>query len=104
MEDDITYTESALRPEGDIQPYGTLPGSTGMVHNPEDAYRKNGGEDANADDNDNNPTHREMERTQEDTRNSLKRKKKKKIDKNGEQQTERSRRLPRWMTLKGWNS
>jgi hypothetical protein len=87
MEDEITYTKSTSRQHGDAQSSGTLPGSTGMVHKPEDAYRKHDCEDANTDNKDKRPVRREMERTQEDTRHSPKRNKKVKIDKIGEQQT-----------------
>jgi hypothetical protein len=38
MQDDVKYTESTFRLEGDMQSYGTLFGSTGMARNPEDAY------------------------------------------------------------------
>jgi hypothetical protein len=71
--DNITYIESTVQLEGDMQPSGTLPGSTGMVHNPEEAYQKYDCEDDNTEDKDNNPEHRKMELTQEDTRPSPKR-------------------------------
>lgn len=60
-----------------------------MVHNPEDAYRKNDGEDSNRDEN--NHTHSEMERTQEDTRHGPKSNNKMQVDKTGEQHSERFR-------------
>jgi hypothetical protein len=40
MEDDAMYTKSTVQLEGDMQPNDTLPGSSGMVHSPEDAYQK----------------------------------------------------------------
>ena len=104
MKDDITYTASNLRQDGDMQISGTLPGDTGTVHNPEDANRKYDCGDTNSDDQDNHPIRSEMERTQEETRHSPKRNKKMKIDKNGEQQTEQSRSLHTQMTHKSWKN
>ena len=103
MGDDTTYVKSSLRQDGDTQNSGTLPGSTGMFHNPEDAYRKHDYEDTNTNDKDNRPILREMERTKVDTGHSPKRNKKMKIDKNGKQQSERSGSLPRRVTIKAGN-
>jgi hypothetical protein len=58
-----------------MQPNDTLPGSSGMVHSPEDAYQKYDWENANTEDKNNNLKHREMELTQEDTHHSPKRNK-----------------------------
>ena len=104
MKDDITYTASTLKQDGDMQSSGTLPGDTGTVHNPEDANRNHDCEDTNTDDQYNHSIRSEMERTQEETCHSPKRNKKMKIDKNGEQQTKRSGSLPRRVTYKGGKS
>jgi hypothetical protein len=61
----------------------------------EEGGAKNEGEDGAMADKDDMPVHRERERTQEDLRRSPKRTKKMKLEKNGDQQQERSRSLPR---------
>jgi hypothetical protein len=61
----------------------------------EEAGAKSECEDGAMSDKDDTPLHRGRERTQEDLRRSPKRTKKMKLDKNGDQQQERSRSLPR---------